>query len=74
MNEEIKQIVEAIGNLNDKYDALSLDFLLFKQRYEMARSKNGAMSEIIHWSAWARQFIVALVASLAAIVGVRFVL
>lgn len=72
MNEEIKQLVEAIGNLNDKYDALSLDFLLFKQRYEMARSRNGAITEVATWSAWARQFIVALVASLAAIVGVRF--
>jgi len=74
MNEEMSQIIEAIGNLNDKHDALALDFLLFKARYETARAKNHTMNEVASWSAWARQFIVALAASLAAIVGVKLAL
>lgn len=74
VSDEIKQLVEAIGNVNEKHEALALDFLLFKVRYETARSKNGAMNEIVNWSSWARQFIVALAAALAAIVGVRLAL
>jgi len=73
-SEEIGQIIEAIGSLNDKYDALVLDFLLFKAKYEASRSKNDTMNEVASWGAWARQFIVALAAALAAIVGVRFTL
>lgn len=71
---DVSEIVDAISGLNDKHEALALDFLLFKARYEITRSKNGTMNEIASWSSWARQFIVALVAALAAIVGVRFVL
>lgn len=73
-SEEMRQIIEAIGNVNDKTDALAIDFLLFKARYETARSRNGTMNEVASWGAWARQFIVALAAALAAIVGVRFTL
>jgi len=70
--EEIRQLVEAIGNLNDKYDALMVDFLIFKAKYESNRSKNGMLKEVSNWSEWARQIIVALLTTLAAVCGWKF--
>lgn len=71
-NEVYNEIIEAIGNLNDKYDALMIDFLLFKQRYELQRANHSfARAEASEWSDWARRLITALITAIATVVGIK---
>jgi len=69
---ELKEIIEAIAALGEKYDAIAMDLLVYKMTHD-AKHRNGGYKELSIWGEWARQLIVALIAAVLAMIGYNFV-